>query len=101
MSTTLVPLYRLLRHDVTWSWGARETATFETAKSQLLSSQVLAHYDPNLELVMACDASAYGMGVVLSHRMPDRVERPIGFVLRTLSDTENKYLQMEKEGRLA
>ena len=83
---------------MTWRWGARETATFETAKSQLLLSQVLAHYDPNLELVIACDASAYGVGAVLSHRMPDGVERPIGFVSRTLSDTEKKYSQIEKEG---
>ena len=98
MSTTLAPLYRLLRHDASWSWAARETASFEAAKSQLLSSQVLAHYDPNLELVVACDASAYGVGAVLSHRLPDGTEKPIGFASRTLSDTEKKYSQIEKEG---
>ena len=43
MSTTLAPLYRLLRLDTSWRWGTRETAALETAKSQLLSSQVLAH----------------------------------------------------------
>ena len=65
------------------SFGAgqlgKPPCSFETAKSQLLSSQVLAHYDPNLELVVACDASAYGVGAVLSHRLPDRTEKPIGF----------------------
>ena len=71
---------------------------FISSKEQLLSSQVLAHYDPEPELIVACDASAYGVDAVLSHRLPDRTERPIGFASRMLSDTERKHSQIEKEG---
>ena len=75
-----------------------EKSAFLASKEQLLSNQVLIHYDPKMELVVVCDASAYGVGAVLSHRLPDGTERPIGFVSRTLSDTEKKYSQIEKEG---
>jgi len=70
---------------------------FAESKKLLLSSQVLVHFDPTLEIQLACDASDYGLGAVLSHRMPDGSEKPIGFVSRTLSEAEKKYSQIEKE----
>ena len=41
----------------------------------MTSSQLLVHFDANLPLILACDASAYGVGAVLAHRMPDGRER--------------------------
>ena len=35
---------------------------------------------------------------MLSHQMPDGSEKPVGFVSRTLSETERRYSQIEKEG---
>jgi len=55
------------------------------------------HFDLKLDVQLACDALDCGLGVVLSHVMPDRSEKPIGFVSRTLSDTEKKYSWIEKE----
>lgn len=97
LSTLLVPLYKLLRHDCPWQWRAPQKEAFEKSKELLTSSQLLVHFDPNLEIVLACDASAYGIGAVLSHCMPDDTEKPIGFVSRTLTDAEKKYSQLEKE----
>ena len=98
LSSTLAPLYSLLRKDTPWIWGGAQIRAFKSAKKLLTSEQVLAHYDASLPLVLACDASAYGIGAVLSHRTADGSERPVAFASRTLSDAERRYSQIEKEG---
>ena len=59
---------------------------------------MLSHFDPTKEVILACDARPYGIGVILSHKMPDGTERPVGFSSRTLSSAEKNYSQLEKEG---
>ena len=63
----------------------------------LLDSQWLVHYDPLKPLKLATDASAYGIGAVISHILEDGSERPIAFASRTLSSSENNYSQLHKE----
>ena len=63
----------------------------------ITSEQVPTHYDPSLSLRLACDASLVGIGAVLSHVMSDGTGRPIDFASRTLSKTEQKYSQIDKE----
>ncbi len=98
VSTTLAPLYTLLRARVPWQWSPEEERAFEASKQLLLSSQVLVHFDACQELILSCNASSYGVGAVLSHRFKDGSEKPIGFASCTLTPAERNYAQVEKEG---
>ena len=98
LSTTLHPLYNLLRKDVDWAWGVAQAKAFAASKDLLTSDKCLTHFDSSLDLTLACDASDYGLGVVLSHKMADGTERPIAYASRTLTASEQNYSQLEKEG---
>ena len=96
LSTVLCPLYRLLRKGELWKWGAAEKDSFSRAKALLLNPPVLAHFDANRPVVLACDASPTGLGVVLSQMTPQG-ERPVAFYSRSLNQTEQRYSQTDKE----
>ena len=96
LASILAPLYSLLQKKK-WVWKKPQEDAFHALKELLRSSRVLVHFNEKLPLILACDASSYGLGAVLSHRMPDGSDRPIGFVSRTLSVTEKRYSQLDKE----
>ena len=73
------------------------TKAFQAAKDKIISAGVLTHYDPTLPITLAVDASAYGVGAVISHVLSDNSEHPIAFALRTLTASEQNYSQLEKE----
>ena len=70
---------------------------FNEAKDKLTLAAVLAHYDPHMPLHLAGDASAYGVGAVISHVYPNGSERPVVYASRTLSASERNYSQLEKQ----
>ena len=98
LSSLLAPLNRLLQKGTKWTWTDSKQTAFDEAKSLLQSSVVLAHYDPSKKLMLACDASPYGVGAVLSQYQDDNTEKPVAFASRSLSKTEKNYSHLEKEG---
>ncbi|KAK2575252.1 hypothetical protein KPH14_012703, partial [Odynerus spinipes] len=101
LSQILTPLYKLLekenRQEGSFRWSPACEAAFVAAKKAFMSDQILAHYDPQLPLIIACDASAYGVGAVLSQKYPDGNERVLQYASQTLSRTQRKYSQIDKE----
>ena len=97
LATLLHPLNTLLQDGQSWDWTLECEKAFRAAKDSLSSASVLAHYDPSLPIKMAGDASAYGVGAVISHQYPDGRERPIAYASHTLSSAEINYSQIEKE----
>ena len=56
----------------------------QAVKMELISSQVLIHFDLSLPIQLATDAFQYGLGAVLSHVCKDGLDRPIAFASRSL-----------------
>ena len=98
LSAKLTPLYTLLNKKQKWKWSREQEQAFQEAKNALQADSLLVHYDSTKPLVLACDASDYGIGAVLSHTMDDNQERPIAYISRTLTSAEKHYSQLEKEG---
>ena len=97
LASILSPLNSLLCKGKPWNWSSECKQAFQQAKDQLQAQSVLTHYDPQLPIRLACDASPYGIGAVISHILPDGQERPIAFASRTLNQAERNYAQIERE----
>jgi hypothetical protein len=97
LSSVLHPLYQLLEKGKKWSWSSSCENAFQRCKTLLTSDLVLTHYDSSLPVRLACDASQYGIGAVLSQVMPNNSERPIAFASRSLTSAEKSYAQIDKE----
>ena len=97
--STLAPLYMLLEKRTKWFWDPLQDRAFQAAKSELISSCLLVHYNLQKDLLLSCDGSPYGVGAVLSHihRMEDGSKKPVAFASLSLSPTEKKYPQLEKD----
>lgn len=53
-------------------------------------------YDPNRECKVSADASSFGLGGVLLQKWEEEW-RPVAYVSRSLTQTEQRYAQVEKE----
>ena len=86
-----------LAHAKTWKWDKVHDCALSKIKQEIASDRVLTHYDPSLPVRVAVDASPVGLGCVMSHVMPNNLERPVLFLSRALTDTERRYSHLHKE----
>ncbi|CAD6198484.1 unnamed protein product [Caenorhabditis auriculariae] len=92
------PLDALLKKDTRFEWSPECQDAFKRVKDVLASPLLLTHFDPTLDIIVAADASDYGIGAVILHRYADGSEKAICHASRSLTDAEKKYAQIEKEG---
>ncbi|XP_055348569.1 uncharacterized protein LOC129595549 [Paramacrobiotus metropolitanus] len=97
LATKTYCLNALLKVDVKWEWSGECDGAFRSLKAELAQATMLVHYDPAKPLILAADASQYGIGAVISHRGPSGEDQPIAHASKTLTQTEQRYAQIEKE----
>lgn len=59
MSTRLAPLYKLLSKKEMRKWISVQDQAFNESNELMTSSKWLVHFDSELPLLLACNASAY------------------------------------------
>ena len=96
-SNLCAPLNRLRQKNVKWNWDESCQRAFESLKERLSEATMLVHFDRTLPIVLATDASSYGLGAVIMHRFPDGTEKPIAHASKSLTAAEKNYSQIEKE----
>uniref|UniRef100_A0AAQ5Z7N1 ribonuclease H n=1 Tax=Amphiprion ocellaris TaxID=80972 RepID=A0AAQ5Z7N1_AMPOC len=90
------PLRDLLSKKNKWVWSCAQQKAFDQLKSELTSTPVLTHYDPNKELKLSADASSFGLGAVLFQKEGEQW-RLVAYASCSLTETEQRYAQVEKE----
>ena len=91
------PLRDLLKKESAWVWGPAQQVAFQRLKADMASAQVLALYDPEKETMVSSDASSFGLGAVLMQKQPSGEMRPVAYASRSMTETERRYAQIEKE----
>ena len=97
LAETTKPLRDLLKKENAWVWGTAQQEAFRQLKVDMASDQVLALYDPEKETVVSSDASSFGLGAVLVQKQPSGEMRPVAYASRSMTETERRYAQIEKE----
>jgi len=86
------PLRDLTAKNAKFTWAKQHDTAFQEAKKLVVNHPILNYYDCNAEVTLQCDASEKGLGAVLLQN-----GQPVGFASKTLSPTERRYAQIEKE----
>ncbi|UYV83522.1 K02A2.6-like [Cordylochernes scorpioides] len=97
LSTILYPLNQLLVKRNDWRWDSAQEEAFEKVKKLLSTSPTLTLFDPNLPTTVSADASSYGLGAVVLQISEDGYEKTVAYASRTMSETEKRWAQIEKE----
>ena len=97
LSNVAKPLCSLLSTKKSWLWDSVHSEAFVKVKDLVCNTPVLALYDPKRETKVSADSSSYGLGAVLLQLGEDQHWHPVCFASRSLSETESRYAQVEKE----
>ena len=90
------PLRLLLSKKHAWTWNEFQQTAFARIKEELAKPTVLSHYDPTAQTKLSADASSFGLGAVLLQKV-NATWKPIAYASRSMTPTEMRYAQIEKE----
>ena len=99
-SSRCEPLRRLTKANTKFEWGPQQQQAFDNLKLTLTLAPVLVPYHPRRETLVMVDGSPEGLDGALLQKTSDGFQ-PVHYVSRTLTDTEKRYSQIEREALAA
>lgn len=90
------PLRDLLLQDQAWQWTKFQQNAFEQLKKELTNEPTLILYDVNAPNRISADASSFGLSAILEQYKKNKW-KPVSYASRSLTKTECRYAQIEKE----
>ena len=91
------PLYQLTRKDSKFHWGKQEEEAFRKIQDTISSEKTMAFFDSSKPIILRTEASFNeGLSAALLQKT-DRGIQPVHFISRTMTKTEKRYSQTEKD----
>lgn len=91
------PLWRVTGHN-TFEWGNDQTVAFENVKRAIINcTTAQGFFDVKDKTYLYTDASPHALGAVLVQKNNQDEYRIISFASKTLTKTERKYPQTQRE----
>ncbi|UYV76749.1 K02A2.6-like [Cordylochernes scorpioides] len=97
ISEIVAPLNQLLVKGQDFVWDCSQERAFRKLEELLTTQPTLAAYDVRKPTMVSSDASSYGLGAVLKQKGKNGIWRPVAYSSRTMTPTEKRYAQIEKE----
>ena len=66
LSELALPIRELAKDKVPFKWGPEHQAAFKLVKNEIITTPILAYYDPKKLTVLQTDASINGLGLLAS-----------------------------------
>ena len=96
LATVSEPLRRLTKSGTPFVFGGEQKKAFQELKERLACAVILGYFDKDAPTQVIADASPVGLGAVLTPKQKNG-PRVICYASRSLTDTERRYSQTEKE----
>jgi hypothetical protein len=90
------PLRLLLKNSSKFEWNTEQVQAFCQLKEKISNVKTLGYYNPKDRTRVIADASPVAIGAVLVQFNGDN-PRVISYASKSLTDTEKRYCQTEKE----
>ena len=96
-SSITAPLRRLTERKVKFEWGPEEEAAFNKLKDSITCEKTMLYFNPKRAIIVRAEASYHdGLSAGLFQNGGNGLQ-PVHYISRTMTDTEKRYSQTEKD----